>query len=101
MKLVESSFLQCPMPPLLRLPACPPAGQFGCCSPLGPGAYGWQQLHVSCLGCTCEQVGNFFFVAFTEMVAEGMTLGEKNGIKRDWIVQFVKRMFPGFLAEGA
>lgn len=34
------------------------------------------------------------------MVAEGMTLGEKNGIKRDWVVQFVRRMFPGFLAEG-
>lgn len=39
-------------------------------------------------------------MSFTEMVAEGMTLGEKNGIKRDWVVQFVKRMFPGFLAEG-
>ena len=53
----------------------------------------------SCCGSTV-QVGNFFISSFIEVAAEAMTLGEKNGVQREWVVQFVERMFPGAVTKG-
>lgn len=45
-------------------------------------------------------MGNFFISSFIEVAAEAMTLGEKNGVQREWVVQFVERMFPGAPTTG-
>jgi 3-hydroxyisobutyrate dehydrogenase-like beta-hydroxyacid dehydrogenase len=51
-------------------------------------------------GNAMKLVGNFFIVSFVELVAEGMTLGEKNGVQRQWVVDFITRLFPGFITKG-
>ena len=46
------------------------------------------------------QVGNFFIISFNELIAEGMTLGEKNGISRAHTAAFLEKFFPGPVHEG-
>ena len=36
-----------------------------------------------------------------EVIAEGMTLAEKNGLQRHSVVQFVETLFPGHIFKGA
>ena len=46
------------------------------------------------------QVGNFFIVSIIELLAEGMTLAEKNGVRRQRVVQFIETLFPGHIFKG-
>ena len=46
------------------------------------------------------QVGNFFIVSIIELLAEGMTLAEKNGVRRQHVVQFIETLFPGHIFKG-
>ncbi|MCJ1360806.1 MAG: hypothetical protein MMC33_010815, partial [Icmadophila ericetorum] len=46
------------------------------------------------------QVGNFFIVSIIELLAEGMTLAEKNGVQRQHVVQFIETLFPGHIFKG-
>ncbi|ORX97703.1 hypothetical protein K493DRAFT_313948 [Basidiobolus meristosporus CBS 931.73] len=39
-------------------------------------------------------VGNFFIVSVIEALAEGMTLGEKSGVPREKLKEFIDLMFP-------
>ncbi|CAL8467100.1 g6636 [Coccomyxa elongata] len=51
-------------------------------------------------GNAMKLVGNFFISSWMELVAEGMTLAEKNGIARQSVVDFVTRLFPGHITTG-
>ncbi len=51
-------------------------------------------------GNAMKLVGNFFISSWMELVAEGMTLAEKNGVARQSIVDFVTRLFPGHITAG-
>lgn len=51
-------------------------------------------------GNAMKLVGNFFISSWMEMVAEGMTLAEKNGVARQSVVDFVTRLFPGHITTG-
>jgi hypothetical protein len=53
-----------------------------------------------CAYTAALQVGNFFIISFNELIAEGMTLGEKNGIGRPQVAQFLERFFPGPFTKG-
>lgn len=46
-------------------------------------------------------VANFFIMSITELIAEGMTLGEKNGLQRESVVTFLKESFPGPIMTGS
>ena len=48
-----------------------------------------------------QLTGNFFIVAMTELIAEGMTLAEKNGVARESVLTFLKECFPGPISTGA
>lgn len=51
-------------------------------------------------GNAMKLVGNFFIVSFVELLAEGMALGEKNGVQRQWVLDFITRLFPGHITKG-
>ena len=51
-------------------------------------------------GNAMKLVGNSVIVSFIELMAEAMTLGEKNGVQRQWIVDFVRKLFPGHITTG-
>ena len=51
--------------------------------------------------CPPLQVGNFFIISFNELIAEGMTLGEKSGISRAHTAAFLEKFFPGPFTKGA
>lgn len=46
------------------------------------------------------QVGNFFIASMIELLAEGMTLAEKNGLSSHHVVQFTEKLFPGHIVKG-
>lgn len=46
------------------------------------------------------QVGNFFIASIIELLAEGMTLAEKNGLSSQHVVQFTEKLFPGHIVKG-
>ena len=46
------------------------------------------------------QVGNFFIASMIELLAEGMTLAEKNGLSSHHVVQFPEKLFPGHIVKG-
>ncbi len=52
-------------------------------------------------GNAMKLTGNFFIVSFVELVAEGMTLAEKNGVQRQTVLDFINRLFPGHITTGA
>lgn len=47
------------------------------------------------LGSVMKLVGNFHIASIIELIAEGMTLGESNGLSRDTLLQFYSFMLPG------
>ncbi|CAK0735348.1 hypothetical protein CVIRNUC_000566 [Coccomyxa viridis] len=51
-------------------------------------------------GAAMKLVGNFFIVSIIELLAEGMTLAEKNGVQRQHVVQFIETLFPGHIFKG-
>ncbi|EIE26757.1 3-hydroxyisobutyrate dehydrogenase family protein [Coccomyxa subellipsoidea C-169] len=51
-------------------------------------------------GSAMKLVGNFFISSWIELAAEGMTLGEKNGVARETVLDFITRLFPGFITTG-
>lgn len=46
-------------------------------------------------GYVMKLVGNFFINNLSEWIAEGMTLGDKNGIPRETMLQYLNSCFPG------
>ena len=51
-------------------------------------------------GSVMKLVGNFFISSIIEILAEGMSLGEKNGVARSHVVDLVSKLFPGNIAPG-
>ena len=51
-------------------------------------------------GSAMKLVGNFFISSWIELAAEGMTLGEKNGVARETVLDFITKLFPGFITTG-
>ena len=45
-------------------------------------------------------MGNFFIASMIELLAEGMTLAEKNGLSSHHVVQFTEKLFPGHIVKG-
>lgn len=43
---------------------------------------------------------NFFIVSMIELIAEGMTLADKNGVSRDALLAVLKESFPGPITSG-
>jgi 3-hydroxyisobutyrate dehydrogenase-like beta-hydroxyacid dehydrogenase len=52
------------------------------------------------LGHVMKLVGNYYIMSMIELVAEGMTLADKNGLQRDSVVQFLKGAFQGPITGG-
>lgn len=52
------------------------------------------------LGNTMKLVGNYYIMSMLELIAEGMTLGEKNGLDRQHVVHFLKEVFQGPITGG-
>lgn len=52
------------------------------------------------LGHVMKLVGNFYIMSMMELIAEGMTLADKNGLKRDAVVHFLKESFQGPITGG-
>jgi 3-hydroxyisobutyrate dehydrogenase-like beta-hydroxyacid dehydrogenase len=46
------------------------------------------------------QVGNFFIASIIELLAEGMTLAEMNGLSSQHVVQFTEKLLPGHIVSG-
>lgn len=51
-------------------------------------------------GSVAKLVGNFFISSLIEVFAEGMALGEKNGVAPSSIAEIVHQLFPGKIAPG-
>ena len=43
---------------------------------------------------------NFFIASMIELIAEGMTLADKNGVSRDAVLSVLKESFPGPITTG-
>ena len=52
------------------------------------------------LGHVMKLVGNFYIMSVMELVAEAMTLGDNNGLKRDAVVEYLRQSFPGPITGG-
>ena len=52
-------------------------------------------------GSVMKLVGNFFISSMIELISEGMSLGEKNGVARESTVEYLSQMFPGVVTTGA
>ena len=52
-------------------------------------------------GSVTKLVGNFFISSLIEIYAEGMSLGERNGVARSSIVELATQLFPGKISSGA
>jgi 3-hydroxyisobutyrate dehydrogenase-like beta-hydroxyacid dehydrogenase len=52
------------------------------------------------VGSAFKLTGNFFIVAAIETLAEGMTLGDWNGIRRRDLLSFFDYMLPGTRVQG-
>lgn len=51
-------------------------------------------------GHVMKLIGNFYIVSMMELIAEGMTLADKNGIQREAVVHFLKESFQGPITGG-
>ena len=45
-------------------------------------------------------VGNFYIMSMMELIGEGLTLADKNGLQRDAVVHFLKESFQGPITGG-
>ncbi len=47
------------------------------------------------LGSVMKLTGNFYIGAAIELIAEGMTMGERAGLSRETLLEYYSYMFPG------
>ena len=52
------------------------------------------------LGSVMKLVGNFYIMSMMELIGEGLTLADKNGLQRDAVVHFLKESFQGPITGG-
>ncbi len=52
------------------------------------------------LGNVMKLTGNFYIGAAIELIAEGMTMGERAGLSRETLLEYYSYMFPGGDAHG-